>query len=74
MTSSVLLAFLHHAAAFLLVAAVLGWRKTLRQGRIPLLDERRRRTLGRLVHLELGLLFVIMLCAALMARGVGTFG
>jgi uncharacterized membrane protein len=30
--------------------------------------------LRMLVHLELTLLFVIMLCAAMMARGIGFFG
>jgi putative membrane protein len=149
MTSSVLLAFLHHAAAFLLVAVVtvelvltrgeltvasartllrmdsvyglsavvllivgfvrvfytekgadyyfhsgpflaklalfivvgllsilptmqfLGWRKALKEGRAPVLDDAKRRSIRRVIHIELTLLFLIMLCAALMARGIG---
>jgi putative membrane protein len=120
MTSSALFAFLHHAAAFALVAVVLlivgfvrvfstekgsdyyfhsgpflvklalfivvgllsimptvqfmGWRKALKEGRVPALDDGKRRRIRMIIHIELTLLFVIMLCAALMARGIGFIG
>jgi putative membrane protein len=52
----------------------LRWRPALRDNRAPALDEAHRRTLRMVIHTELTLLFVIMLCAALMARGIGYFG
>jgi putative membrane protein len=54
--------------------AFLGWRKALRDGRTPALDDAQRRRLRVIIHIELTLLFVIMLCAALMARGIGFIG
>jgi uncharacterized membrane protein len=38
------------------------------------LDAGARRKVRMLVHIELTLLFVIMLCAAMMARGIFYFG
>jgi putative membrane protein len=52
----------------------MSWRKLLAQGRLPPLDAAVRRRIRMLVHVELTLLFLIMLCAALMARGIGFFG
>jgi putative membrane protein len=52
----------------------LKWRKELAAGQVPQLDPARRRTIRMIVHLELTLLFIVMLCAALMARGVGVIG
>jgi len=52
----------------------LGWRGTLRAGRAPALAAPVRRRLRMVVHIELTLLFVIMLCAAMMARLIGFFG
>jgi len=49
----------------------LGWRKALKEGRAPVLDDAKRRSIRRVIHIELTLLFLIMLCAALMARGIG---
>ncbi len=49
----------------------LSWRSGLRQQQVPVLQESRRRSLRRIIHSELTLLLAIMLCAALMARGVG---
>jgi len=53
---------------------VLSWRQALTQGRVPALDAGVRRKMRMLVHIELTLLFVIMLCAAMMARGIGFVG
>jgi putative membrane protein len=52
----------------------LRWRKALREGRAPDLDAGTRRKVRMLIHIELTLLFVIMLMAAMMARGVWYFG
>ena len=74
--------FLVKLALFLIVGVTsiyptwqfLGWRGALRTGRVPALDDAVRRRVRIVVHVELTLLFVIMLCAALMARGIGYFG
>ena len=44
------------------------WRKSL------YVDEAKLRTLRRLIHWELALVVGILLCAALMARGIGIVG
>ena len=75
-------AFIAKISLFLIVGLLsiyptlqfLRWRKSLAQGQVPSLDAGARRKVRMLVHIELTLLFVIMLCAAMMARGVGFFG
>jgi putative membrane protein len=52
----------------------LSWYKPLKQGRLPVLDERKRATLRKVIHIELALVVLILLCAALMARGIGYLG
>ena len=52
----------------------LSWRRDLAQGRAPVLSDARRRRLRALMHAELAGIVLILLCAALMARGVGMFG
>lgn len=52
----------------------LSWRKALKAGQAPALDDATRRRMRMILHIELTLLFVIMLCAALMARGIGFIG
>jgi putative membrane protein len=52
----------------------LSWSKTLKQGQVPVLSDAKRRRLRSVIHLELAGVVLILLCAALMARGVGTFG
>ena len=54
--------------------AFLGLRSAVRAGGVPQLDEHRRSGLRRIVHIELTLIVVMMLCAALMARGIGFIG
>jgi putative membrane protein len=49
----------------------MGWRRTLKAQQTPVLEEARRRTIRMVIHAELTLLAIIMLCAALMARGLG---
>jgi putative membrane protein len=51
----------------------LSWRKSLKDNRVPALDDGTRRKIRMVLHIELTLLFLMMLCAALMARGIGVF-
>jgi putative membrane protein len=74
--------FLTKLALFIIVGLLsiyptmkfLAWRKALREGRVPEFDAGTRRKVRMLIHLELTLLFVIMLMAVMMARGVWYFG
>lgn len=52
----------------------LSWRKPLARGEAPALPAAKLRLIRRLVHVELAAVVVILLAAALMARGIGTFG
>jgi putative membrane protein len=71
--------FLAKLALFVIIALLsiyptvqfLSWRKPLREGVVPVLPERKLRLIRRLIHWELAALVVLLLCAALMARGVG---
>jgi putative membrane protein len=75
-------AFLLKLALFIVVGLLsvyptikfMGWRKALREGRVPELDANTRRRVRMLIHIELTLLFVIMLMAIMMARGVWYLG
>jgi len=48
-----------------------GWRKALAAGHAPVVEPAQHRRLKTMIHTELTLLALIMLCAALMARGIG---
>lgn len=52
----------------------LSWRKALREGRVPDFDAGTRTKVRMLIHIELTLLFVIMLMAIMMARSVWYLG
>ena len=52
----------------------MGWRKPLREGRVPTFDDGARRKVRRVIHIELTLLFVIMLMAVMTARVVWVLG
>jgi putative membrane protein len=52
----------------------LGWRKAVKAGQAPTVDDATRRRIRMIIHTELTLLFLVMLCAALMARGIGFIG
>lgn len=52
----------------------LKWGKSLKQGIVPELDEAKNRRLRILIHVELTLLLLMMLCAAMMAKGIGYAG
>jgi putative membrane protein len=49
----------------------LSWRKALKAGRLPLLEQRTLRIMRAVIHLELAAVVFILLFAALMARGIG---
>jgi putative membrane protein len=50
------------------------WRKALKLGQLPVVDESRLHAIRRIIHWELAGIVLILLCAALMARGIGQFG
>ncbi|HET8697811.1 MAG TPA: DUF2214 family protein [Gammaproteobacteria bacterium] len=51
----------------------LSWRPLLKDNRVPAIDAGTRRKIRLILHVELTLLFLMMLCAAMMARGVAVF-
>jgi putative membrane protein len=48
-----------------------AWRKALKLGQMPAVGETRLHAIRRIIHWELAGLVLILLCAALMARGIG---
>lgn len=50
-----------------------SWGRAVRQGQVPAVSEHKLRAIRTLIHLELAGLALIMLCAALMARGIGSW-
>ena len=52
----------------------LKWRPAVRQGQAPMLADDTRRRIRMLIHLELAAVTALILCAALMAKGVGYLG
>ena len=51
-----------------------SWSKSLKQGQMPALTDRKIASIRSVIHWELAGVVVIILCAALMARGVGYLG
>jgi putative membrane protein len=49
----------------------LSWRGALKEGRAPIVAPATLRRLRMVIHAELAGIVIIILCAALMARGVG---
>lgn len=70
-------AFLTKLSLFVLVAIVssvptiefLSWRRAVRDGRVPVVNLRKLRIVRIIIHAELAAVVVILLCAAIMARG-----
>src|ERR671912_694645 len=52
----------------------LSWRKHLKEGRVPATTERKLRSVRAVIHWELIAIALLILFAALMARGVWVFG
>ena len=74
--------FLAKISLFIIIALLsiyptitfLSWIKPVRQGQVPEVSEGKRRMLRAIIQAELALVVLLILCAALMARGVGYFG
>jgi putative membrane protein len=47
----------------------LSWRKAVKQGQAPIVNEGKVRSVRTIIHVELAAVVVILLCAAIMARG-----
>jgi putative membrane protein len=70
-------AFLIKLTLFIVVALLsivptrefLSWRAALKSGRLPAVDATKLRLVRRIIHGEVAAIVVILLCAALMARG-----
>lgn len=52
----------------------LSWRKSLKEGRAPVVPARKMRLIRSLIHWELIGIALLILCAALMAKGIGYAG
>lgn len=52
----------------------LSWRGALKQQQLPQVSEETLSMIRRLIHIELVAVIAIMLCAAMMAKGVGYVG
>lgn len=48
-----------------------SWRKLLKQGQAPVISEAKIKSIRRIMHWQLVGLTVILLCAVLMAKGIG---
>lgn len=74
--------FLAKLALFIAIGLLSIWptrqflslRSSLRQGKVPEVDPARVSAIRRVLHWELACVVVLILCAALMARGIGHFG
>jgi putative membrane protein len=47
----------------------LSWRKAIGAGQVPVIEARKLRLITMIIHCELAGIVIILLCAALMARG-----
>ena len=52
----------------------LSWRTALKQNQLPQVNTATLAHIRRIIHLELAALVAILLCAAMMAKGVGYIG
>ena len=72
-------AFIAKLSLFVLVAVAsivptkefLSWRSAVKAGRVPTLEPTRLNSIRTIIHLELVGIVIILLCAALMAKGIG---
>jgi putative membrane protein len=51
-----------------------GWTSALKRGQPPTVTADKLRTMRAVIHGQLAGVALILLCAAMMARGVGFFG
>ena len=74
--------FFTKMALFILVGLIsiyptmtfLKWNKSIKQGILPTVTEAQTRKLRLVIHVELTLLGLMILCAVLMAKGIGIMG
>lgn len=52
----------------------LKWNRSLKQGLIPEVSDAAKRKIRMIIHVELTLLVLMILCATLMAKGIGYMG
>ena len=72
-------AFLAKLSLFVLVALLsiyptlrfMSWRPSVKRGEAPNVDAATLRTIRRFLHIEIAGIVLLILCAALMARGIG---
>ena len=70
-------AFLTKFSVFIAVALLsiiptvefLSWRRTLKKGQVPAVSQQKLRFIRKIIHGELAAIVIILLCAAIMARG-----
>ena len=70
-------AFLAKLSLFIIVGLLsiiptmefLSWRGAIKAGQVPVLEANRRRRVTAVIHAELAAIVIILLCAAIMARG-----
>ena len=70
-------AFLMKFALFILVGLLsiiptmefLSWRGAIKAGQVPVMEPAKRQRVNAVIHAELAAIVVILLCAAIMARG-----
>jgi len=70
-------AFLVKFGLFVIVSLVsiiptmefLSWRRAIEAGQVPVVEAGRRRRITAIIHAELFAIVIILLCAAIMARG-----
>ena len=70
-------AFLAKFALFIIIGLLsiiptmesLSWRGAIRAGQVPVMDAKRRKRVTAIIHSELAAIVIILLCAAIMARG-----
>jgi len=70
-------AFLTKFALFIIIGLLsiiptmefLSWRGAIAAGQVPVMDAKRRKRVTAIIHSELAAIVIILLCAAIMARG-----
>jgi putative membrane protein len=70
-------AFLTKFSLFVIMALVsiiptmefLSWRGAIKAGQVPVMDANKRKRVTAVIHGELAAIVIILLCAAIMARG-----
>jgi putative membrane protein len=70
-------AFLTKFSLFIVVAVLsiiptmefLSWRGAIKAGQVRVIEARKLRRVTGIIHAELGAIVIILLCAAIMARG-----